>query len=60
MVRTASEVKGYQHKILHDNGDVTYHNGLRGTAELDIIMSRCWDSLPDCKKREINRRSGGD
>lgn len=57
--RIKSDVAGYENKAIHDNGDVTYYNEIRMTDELARVMSRCWDSLPDAKKLEINARITG-
>lgn len=56
MVRVDSDVAGYKNKMIHDNGNVTYYNDIRMTDELSRVMSRCWDSLPDAKKIEINNK----
>ncbi len=57
MVRTVSDLEGYKYKVIHDSGDVTYFNELRIPDSLSEIMSRCWDSLPDEVKREINSKN---
>ncbi|WP_419024334.1 hypothetical protein [Emergencia sp.] len=56
MVRVDSDVAGYKNKMIHDNGGVTYYNDIKMTDSLSRVMSRCWDSLPDDKKIEINKR----
>lgn len=56
MVRIDSDVAGYKNKMIHDNGGVTYYNDIKMTDSLSRVMSRCWDSLPDDKKIEINKR----
>lgn len=56
MVRVDSDVAGYKNKMIHDNGGVTYYNDIRMTDGLSRVMSRCWDSLPDAKKMEINEK----
>ncbi|MEY8366229.1 hypothetical protein AALA22_11375 [Anaerovoracaceae bacterium 41-7] len=56
MVRTVSDLEGYKYKVIHDSGDVTYFNELKISDSLSEIMSRCWDSLSDEVKREINNR----
>ena len=56
MVRTVSDLEGYKYKVIHDSVDVTYFNELKISDSLSEIMSRCWDSLSDEVKREINSR----
>lgn len=56
MVRVDSDVAGYKNKMIHDNGGVTYYNEIKMTDSLSRVMSRCWDSLPEEKKLEINEK----
>ncbi len=55
MIRTVSDVEGYKYKAIHSDGSVTYYNSIQMTDRLCEIMSRCWDSLPESIKLEINK-----
>lgn len=57
MIRTVSDLEGYKHKVIHDSGDVTYFNELKITDAINEVMSRCWDSLPEEVKKEINEKA---
>ena len=51
---------GCEFVIIYSDGSRTYHNGLNPSSdrikEISRVMSRCWDSLPDETKQELNSR----
>ena len=50
--------EGFSHVIIYSNGSRTYHHGLNPNQdklmEVSRVMSRCWDSLTQEVKQEVN------
>ena len=51
-----SDKENYKNMTIYSDGSRIYFNDLRPNEELNRVFSECWNSLPDEKKKEINKK----